>query len=64
MWPCPEHNAPAVSLDALVVKISQVFEVVATGAYYPKLEFENHKIQYFSWLLREAFKNVLADFAR
>ena len=35
MWPCPEHNAPAVSLDALVVKISQVFEVVATGAYYP-----------------------------
>ena len=26
--------------------------VVATGTYYPKLEFENHKNQYFSWLLR------------
>ena len=52
MWPCPVHNAPAVSLDALVFKISQVFQVVATGAYYPKLEFENHKNQYFSWLLR------------
>ena len=25
---------------------------IATGAYYPKLEFENHKNQYFSWLLR------------
>ena len=52
MWPCPVHNAPAVSLDALVVKISLVFQAVATGAYYPKLAFENHKIQYVSWLLR------------
>ena len=41
----PLHNAP-------VVKIFQVFQVVATGAYYLKLEFENHKNQYFSWLLR------------
>ena len=41
----PLHNA-------LVVKIFHVFQVVATGAYYPKLEFENHKNQYFSWLLR------------
>ena len=40
-----------------------MLQVVATGAYYPpvattlsilcsKLEFENHKNQYFSWLLR------------
>ena len=34
-----------------------MLQVVATGAYYPpvattlKLEFENHKNQYFSWLL-------------
>ena len=46
------HNATAVNYDALVVKSFHVFEVVATGAYYPKLEFENHKNQYFSWLLR------------
>ena len=36
-----------------MVKIFHLFQVVATGAYYPKLEFENHKKkQYFSWLLR------------
>ena len=35
-----------------MVKIFHVFWAVATGAYYPKLEFENHKNQYFSWLLR------------
>ena len=46
------HNATDVNYDALVVKSFHVFEVVATGAYYPKLEFENHKNQYFSWLLR------------
>ena len=46
------HNAPAVNQDAPVVKIFHVFQVIATGAYYPKLEFENHKNQYFSWLLR------------
>ena len=46
------HNATAVNYDALVVKSFHVFEVVATGAYYPKLEFENHKNQYFSWLFR------------
>ena len=28
-----------------------VFQLVATGAYYPKLEFEKHKNQHFSWLL-------------
>ena len=28
---------------APVVKIFHVFQVVATGAYYQKLEFENHK---------------------
>ena len=48
----PLHNAPAVNQDAPVVKIFHVFWAVATGAYYPKLEFENHKNQYFSWLLR------------
>ena len=37
------HNAPAVNWDALVVKISHVFQAVATGAYCPILEFENHK---------------------
>ena len=45
----PVHNGPAVNQDAPVVKI---FHVVATGAQYPKFEFENHKNQYFSWLLR------------
>ena len=42
----------AVNQDAPVVKISHVFQAVATGAYCLKLEFENHKKQYFSWLLR------------
>ena len=46
------HNGPAVNQDAPVVKIFHVFWAVATGAYYPKLEFENHKNQRFSWLLR------------
>ena len=45
-------NGPAVNWDAPVVKIFHVFQVIARGAYYPKLEFENHKNQYFSWLLR------------
>ena len=35
-----------------MVKIFHVFQVIAIGAYYPKLEFKNHKNQYFSWLLR------------
>ena len=35
------HNAPAVNKDALVVKIFDVFQVIATGAYYPILEFED-----------------------
>ena len=48
------HIAPAVNQDAPVVKIFHVFQVVATGAYYPKLEFENHKNQYFSWLLNRS----------
>ena len=46
------HNAPAVNWDAPVVKIFHAFQVIATGAYYPYLEFENHKNQYFLWLLR------------
>ena len=46
------NNAPAVNKDTPVVKIFHVFQVIATGAYCPKLEFENHKNQYFSWLLR------------
>ena len=37
------HNGPAVNQDAPVVKIFHVNQEVATGAYYPKLEFENHK---------------------
>ena len=53
----PIHNAPAVNWDAPVVEKFHVFQVVATGAYYPKLEFENYKNQYFSWLLR-----VVSDF--
>ena len=50
----PLHNGPAVNQDAPVVKIFHVNQEVATGAYCPKLEFENHKKkkQYFSWLLR------------
>ena len=58
-WPIPVHNAPAVNWDAPVLKIFHVFQVVATGAYYPKLEFENHKNQHFSWLLRS--EHVLKD---
>ena len=46
------HNGPAVNFDALVVKIFHVFQVVATGAYNLKLEFENHKNQYSSWFFR------------
>ena len=46
------HNGPAVNQDAPVVKIFHVNQEVATGAYCPKLEFENPKKQYFSWLLR------------
>ena len=45
-------NGPVVNQDAPVLKIFHVFQVVATGAYYPKLEFENHKNQHFSWLLK------------
>ena len=37
------HNTPAVNSNAPVVKISHVFQVVATGAHHLKLEFENHK---------------------
>ena len=37
------NNAPAVNKDTPVVKIFHVFQVIATGAYCPKLEFENHK---------------------
>ena len=48
----PTHNASAVNWDAPAVEQFHVFQVVATGAYYPKVEFENHKNQYFSWLLR------------
>ena len=48
----PLHNGPAVNKDGPVFKIFHVFQVVATGAYYPKLELESHKNQYFSWLLR------------
>ena len=33
-------------------KTPNMLRVVATGAYYPKLEFENHRNRYFSWLLR------------
>ena len=39
----PLHNGPAVNQDAPVVKIFLVNSEVATGAYCPKLEFENHK---------------------
>ena len=46
------HNGPAVNQDAPVVKIFHVNQEVATGAYCQKLEFENPKKQYFSWLLR------------
>ena len=49
---CTLHNALAVNLDTPVVKIFHVFQVIATGAYYPKSEFEKHKNQYFSRLLR------------
>ena len=50
LWPKQAmHNAPAVNQDAPVVKIVHVIPGVATGAYYPKLEFENHKNQQFSW---------------
>ena len=49
------HSGPAVNQDTPVVKIFHVFWAVATGAYYPKLEFENHKNQYFSWLLRSEY---------
>ena len=48
----PLHNGPAVNKDAPVFKIFHVFQVVATGASNPILEFENHKNQYFSWLLK------------
>ena len=40
-----------------------VFWADATGAYYPKLEFENHKNQYFSWLLKSEHveTNIFGD---
>ena len=37
-WEPTVHNGPAVNQDAPVVKIFHVFQIVATGAYYPKLE--------------------------